>query len=605
MNNKSEKKYIYVVSKSDTVEVEELRESAKRLGIPLKVVRLETVEEAEQIAEDALVVYWRSGAIAEHFDSRIGRSTMLEKFARTVPVINFGTAPVSQQVYKSVQQEIFLGYEAAAKGVLPISTFLAPDKESLKTLVKEGSLQYPFIAKPNFGRCGVGIELINDESEMMKLSELNSYVFQNYISNTGDYRILVIGGAAHMVFKRVSTKDSTQQHLNNLSQGGERQAVTDKALHQKLSKAGAVIAAMFGYTICGVDILEQDDGTLYFLEVNSVPQWFGWQETTNESVAEHVLKALFDIGSPKNEETIFRKIEQHYIDNIQYLSPGTQFHFFSRLHLWSNKTKYFKEISSHRDEWWSAMSSVVDRLTNPSVEVSISEGAKAYRKESLQKHPYVTRYNDFFFKCIFDRKIFAGTAFEDNLNKINVAHLKEVRQQLLDDPESIFILSTAAINFLYHYDHFFGNDDGLFDVQKLLDIPESYKIESELNDVDARIYYYTHMIIGASRFYSEAIPKETLSLYIESLQRLETIISKNYTQCTIDQKSEFMVCARLCGFESYLEPIIRSELAASCSAHGNFLVNTHNIHNDKVFKQTLETAEHSNVLAIMAFGNDK
>ena len=154
-------------------------------------------------------------------------------------------------------------------------------------------------------------------------------------------------------------------------------------------------------------------------------------------------------------------------------------------------------------------------------------------------------------------------------------------------------------------DHFFGNEDGLFDIQRLLDIPNSYKVDNELDDIDARIYYYTHMIIGASKFYSEEILEETLPLYFEALNRVEEIISQNYTKCNIDQKAEFMVCARLCGFESYLEPIIRSELANSYSPHGTFLVNTYNIHKDKVFKQTLETAEHSNVLAIMAFGNEK
>lgn len=601
----SDKKYIYVVSKSDTLETNELKEAAERLGIPLKVVRLESVAEAEEVVKDASVVYWRSGAIAEHFSNRIGRSTLLEKFAQTIPVINYGTAPVSKQVYKSVQQEIFTGAGAATKGVLPIPTFLAPDVESLNALLGDGSLKFPFIAKPNFGRCGVGILLIESKNDFSKLEALNSYVFQNYIKNTGDYRVLVIGGVAHMVFKRVATKDSTEQYLNNLSQGGERQSVTDTILYDKLAKAGSVIAALFGYTICGVDILEAEDGALYFLEVNSVPQWFGWQDTTKYSVAEHVLNTLVAVGTPKDPVTIFDDIERYYFENLKYLSPSTVFHFLSRLHLWSGKKKYFDEISKHREIWWATMPKVLQKLHDPSVVIGVPDGSKKYRREARQKHQHVALYNNFFFKCVFDRKIFSGTAFEDNIDKIDLERLMKVRQDLLNDPKSLFMLSTVAINFLYHFDHFLGNEDGLFDPKKLMLIPESQQIDNQTDDFDARIYFYTHMIIGASRFYSEAIPDHELPMYVEGLRKVEALISENYAKCTIDHKAEFMVCARLCRYESFLEPIIRSELSTSCSPHGTFLVNKHNVHNDRVFKQTLETAEHSNVLAIMAFGDTK
>lgn len=594
----SQEKPIYVVSKSDTVEVKELVDAAKRLKIPLRVVRAENINEAEDIAENSSIVYWRSGSIGDKFDSRIGRTTMLSRIKRSVPVINHSTAPVADQVYKSVQQEIFLKNKNAAKSVESIETFLAPDRETLIDLIESDKLTYPFIAKPNFGRCGIGIELIEKEEDFKKLGELNTYVFQNFIRNRGDYRILVIGGVAHMVFKRVSTG----HYLNNLSQGGKRESVDDPVLHNKLAKAGSIIAAMFGYTICGVDIIEGEDGTLYFMEVNSVPQWFGWQETTNYPVADHILNTLAAIARPKNEKTIFADVENYYRDNLQYLSAGTRFHFLSRLHLWSLKKKYANEIKAAREEWWATFPDVVRRLAGKDVKIELAP-SKKYRKAAALAHPLVDQYNAFFFKCIFDRTIFKGTAFEDNYDDINPSRLQEVRLNLLKDSKSLFILSTVAINFLYHYEHFLGNTDGLFDPIKLLAIPDKHSLPDEKDDRDARIYYYTHMIIGASNFYSKKISKKDSAVYVDALKRVEQIISENYNKCTIDQKAEFMVCARLCGYASHLEEIIRSELATSCSPHGNFLVNTQNIHRGSVLKEAMETAEHSNVLAIMAFAD--
>ena len=594
-------KFVYLASKSDSLETEELVEAAKRLQIPLRLIRAESMKEADSVLLDGSILYWRSGKITESLGITKGRGVFLKQVMKAVPVINYSTAPVAKQVYKSEQQAILKRHAKAAKEVRTIDTFLAGDSVELKGLIKDGRLNYPFIAKPNFGRCGVGIVLVKDEQDLAKLNDLHTYVFQNFIPNDGDYRVLVIGGVAHMVFKRVATKNSKRQYLNNLSQGGERLGVTDSSMHQKLAKVGSIIAAMFGYTVCGVDILEGKDGGLYFLEVNSVPQWFGWHETTNRSVAEHVLKTLVSIAS-KGHSDPFHATEQYYLANLNYLPPGIRFHFLSRLYLWTKKHKYGDEIRVAREDWWKSMPAIVKTLESDGrIQPQLKEGGKSYRRGAHKAHPFLIPYNDFFFKCIFDRTIFSGTAFEAHLNQINQKRLKEARRSLLADPMSLFTLSTVAINFLYHYDYFLGNEDGLFDLRKLLRLPDSYKLENPADDLDARIYFYTHMIIGASRFYAEKISQQALPLYQEALGLVERLITDNYANCTIDHKAEFMVCARLCNYSSPLEPLIRSELTNSLSPHGAFFINTLNTHKGEVFKQTLETAEHSNVLALMAF----
>jgi hypothetical protein len=227
--------------------------------------------------------------------------------------------------------------------------------------------------------------------------------------------------------------------------------------------------------------------------------------------------------------------------------------------------------------------------------------SKTYRKFAATKHPHIDTYNKFFFKCLLNKTVYNGNAFEEQKFRLNINTIKEAHERLIDDPLSVLTLSTRAVNFLYFCNHFLSDEGLHVDPEFFLKLGDEHSLEAHEDDVDARIYMYTHAIIGATCFYSEPLPAHTKNTYREMILHVEKILAENFAKTTLDHKCEFMVCCRLCEHTSYLEPIIKSELLSSISPNGLYFVNTLNTHRSNIRKQSMAVMEHSNVLALMAF----
>jgi hypothetical protein len=110
------------------------------------------------------------------------------------------------------------------------------------------------------------------------------------------------------------------------------------------------------------------------------------------------------------------------------------------------------------------------------------------------------------------------------------------------------------------------------------------------------VYYVTHSIIGASRFYSRSVTDHQ-ETYLKMLLKVEELIENDFFDITLDNKLEFLVCCRLLGYTSRLTTIIAGEAAASLSPLGNFIADKADNH----FKLGIRTSEHRNTLYLMAF----
>ena len=593
---------IAIASRTSTFETRDLESEAKRLGVDLEVYDVDSLENISTLAQKD-ILYWRGSSITKKYPKQVGRSTMLRIASGYMPVVNRNVLDTPHFVNKSVQQAHFSNNASDIKKVLPMKTFLAASSDEFAALIERGDLQFPVIAKPNLGMRGERIILVRKLEDIQEIeSELSEYVFQEFIENTGDYRIFVVGGVAHDVILRRASAESTQSYLNNVSQGGEAVRVEDFETRKILTKAGTAIASLFNFSICGVDILHGKDGNLYFMEINSVPQWGGLSSVSPYSTAEHIIKTLDSIVASKKNFSI-GGVRDHYLDKLQYLPTNLQFHFLSRIHLWSNKQRYGEEIRAVREAWWETVPEIEKRIAAvpTSVPSDFLPSEKAYRKDAIQKHHKVQLYNIIFFKLLFDQTIFDGKRYEELIKGVNQEDVMEVREALLQDCEAVFTLATPAINFLYFCEHFFPELDTKLDPGEFLAIADSQSLENAVNDRNSRIYLYTHVIIGASRFYSHSIDDEYRTVYLEMLQRLEQLIQDGFTSTSLDHKVEFLVCCRLCNHKSDLEQQIYNEVVHSVSEHGMFVVNTYNTFASSKAKQTMEAMEHTNVLTLMAF----
>lgn len=151
-------------------------------------------------------------------------------------------------------------------------------------LIKD--LNLPVITKITNGSQGKGVEMQKTKMSLEKYLEKNrneTIIFQKFIENDGDYRILIINQDFMYSVKRKS-KNQKKEFRNNSSLGGdsERSEIPKKAIEiaKKASKT-------MGFDVSGVDLIkEKGTDNWYVLEVNSAPQ-FDWEEEGKESIADY------------------------------------------------------------------------------------------------------------------------------------------------------------------------------------------------------------------------------------------------------------------------------------------------------------------------------
>jgi ribosomal protein S6--L-glutamate ligase len=92
-----------------------------------------------------------------------------------------------------------------------------------------------------------------------------------------DYRVFVCEGQA--VAGMVREGDSW---ITNLHQGGRPSRWT---MPQEAEDLAVAAAAAVGVSYSGVDLIEDGNGSLLVLEVNSMPSWSGLQTVTDTDIA--------------------------------------------------------------------------------------------------------------------------------------------------------------------------------------------------------------------------------------------------------------------------------------------------------------------------------
>ncbi len=241
---------------------------------------------AEQCGDVAM---WRSGIKKNDLKKRKDLAHALrEKGVFLIDEIALINPSIEDKQY---QYDLIKGHTAIA--TIPSWAFI--NKEELEQIIQEKKLSFPLIQKPRNGARGENIFLIQNLDEItLPNNEFSSVLFQPFIKNSGDFRILSVGGIVVEMMKRIGQNGS---HLNNVSQGGSTELVKDIKLRELLTVLAHEVALVSKLDIFGLDILQSDvDGKLYFLEVNNLPQWQGFQQTTGIEVAKEIITFVKRVG---------------------------------------------------------------------------------------------------------------------------------------------------------------------------------------------------------------------------------------------------------------------------------------------------------------------
>ena len=231
---------------------------------------------------DAALVRTIAAGTFEQVTLRLGLLHALE--ALGVPMINHARA-VERCVDKSMTS--FLLHAA---GIPTPPTFAGEDEAAARRWLARMAGER--VQKPLFGSQGRGLVRFGPDDPP---PAVDAYAGVHYIqrfvgraSHWRDVRVMVVGGRAVAAMLRHG-----RSWITNVRRGARCEAVP---VTERLAQPALAAAAAVGADYAGVDLIEDETGMLFVLEVNSMPAWKGLQGVASCDVAgtliDHVLTRI-------------------------------------------------------------------------------------------------------------------------------------------------------------------------------------------------------------------------------------------------------------------------------------------------------------------------
>ncbi|MFA6184538.1 MAG: hypothetical protein WCT51_04250 [Candidatus Shapirobacteria bacterium] len=186
---------------------------------------------------------------------------------------------------KIAQHGVFLENEVS---VIPTKIFYTKE-QVLESKIGE-SFGWPIIAKHERGFQGKSVRKFENFKELRKfvrrINEKNvgMFLWQKCLPTRWDLRIIVLDGKAIGAMKRSAVGD---EFRSNFSLGGK---VEGWDLSQKDREIAEKVANVCGLDYCGVDIMKDDEGNSFVLEVNRQCQFQGFEKSTGINVAKLIVE---------------------------------------------------------------------------------------------------------------------------------------------------------------------------------------------------------------------------------------------------------------------------------------------------------------------------
>lgn len=587
----------------------QLLDAARRRGLDASIIDVNSNDISSGIIDEKLgrAVIWRSSSL----DIKSERPAV-EPFLKNRIVASNGVFKHPMLYHKFYQQQMLAADPATTKWSIP--TYKFSTKADFKSAIADGTLKLPVIVKPNAGSRGEGIILVKSLSDIESIEHIRDYVFQSFIPNDGDWRIIVVGGSPIGVLLRQGDKKSGQ-FINNISQGASGSNETDPKTLYSVRKIATKIASLFHLEFCGVDIIRNcQTGEYSVLEVNTAPQWLGddgFQSITGVDVAESVIDWIVDRGELKSSKLV-DSVESYYKKRIEQV-PSTAFHFASRLWLWTGDSWAREQLDAMQaeyigttpDEIMAHIDEIVesDKASEPTV-----NRHKPHRKSSFEKYDRLSFYNKLLFKVVFCDSLYDLDIRPYVRKYVSDKEFTDLFNRLIEDGDAMRMLSTFAINYLYLLKNYFKDKISkssavLVSTSEIMSLMDGYKAHErdgtlkKSTSSKLQVYLLTHAIIGESRFYARPVKGSSYKSFCE---KIEQIITSNYYEISLDNKLEFLVCCKICGYESNIRKLIEQECQKSVSWAGNFLVDSLNTSSSSKTGNCLRISEHRNTLYLMS-----
>jgi hypothetical protein len=289
-------------------------------------------------------------------------------------------------------------------------------------------------------------------------------------------------------------------------------------------------------------------------------------------------------------------VKQHYSARFSELPTDKQFHFASRLAAWQNDAlaiSKLEQLAAYMVPDGSGLKAALQKILD---EKSGLAYAYELRRPYFQKYPQLFGIHNAMFRVRHLKEFYGVDARDELVSLVGKDVLSDLYREICRDEPAIRTLSRFAIDYIYLYEIMFEKSRG-FDPERLLGIASGYDSNS-LEQTHLLIYLYTHAVIADSNFYARNVPEERLELYRALLQELESLLD-NRPDIKFDNRFEFLVAARICGFDSRLSDGINRDARQSLDPTDSFIIDKLNGPAD-VYLNSFAGSEHRNVLYIMS-----
>lgn len=292
-------------------------------------------------------------------------------------------------------------------------------------------------------------------------------------------------------------------------------------------------------------------------------------------------------------------VYQYYFSNKEHLSEDKLFHFATRTAAWLGRQESYdllRASEAYIVQPGKTLEQVIfDIYHTPQTG---RRNAHELRQPFFEKYPKLYGAHLALFRVRHLQEVYGIDAREALFSTISREELIELKDQLLADAQALKVLSTFAINYCYLLERVIFKDPSSLPIDTFLQLGESYDT-SDKEQMQLLIYFYTHCIIGESNFYVRTIPETLLPKYQQMLRTIEPLIVEHFADINLDNKLEFLVCARICQYDTPLFETIYEECQRSISPEGTFLIDIHNS-NIQEDRNDFVKSEHRNVLFIMS-----
>ena len=173
----------------------------------------------------------------------------------------------------------------ARAGIPTPPTWVTADPDEARTIARrELSLGRWLVSKPLFGSQGEGVQLHTSPESVAALRPAGGvYYLQRYVGTrpARDFRLFVIGGRVVAAMCRHGADWRT-----NVAQGARCQRISPSREMIFLAEKSAQLLHLY---YAGVDLIRDEAGRFWVIEVNGIPAWKGLQSVCDIDITERLV----------------------------------------------------------------------------------------------------------------------------------------------------------------------------------------------------------------------------------------------------------------------------------------------------------------------------